>query len=118
LPGPLVTKALQAHLRQQRFGAIGKFAVALGAVAGAKRWHDLERNHHVLANREPRQHRGILKGDAQPEALAPHRGAPLLATANDHTARRGLQQTRHQLQNGGLAAAAGAHQCHEIAGLD
>jgi len=50
LPGILVAEAGEADARQQHLGAVAKFALALAAILAAKRWHDLEGQHDVVAD--------------------------------------------------------------------
>jgi hypothetical protein len=76
LPGPLVAEALQAHLGQQRLGAVGVFAVLLLREVGAEGLHDLQRHHHVLADGQPGQHGRVLEGQADAQPVRGSAGAP------------------------------------------
>ena len=118
LPGPLVGKTLEPDLGQQGVGAIGELAFFLARVILPKGLDDLERDHDVLADAQPGQHGGVLKGQAQPYAGGKRitlAGCTNLAPAHHHRAGARAQQTGHQLEDGGLAAAAGPDQGHKIA---
>jgi hypothetical protein len=95
---------------QKRIGALAEFAPALGAVLRAKRRHNLQRQHDVLAYRQPWQHGRVLKRHTDPDRF----GANLPA-GNVDVAARGADQSAHQLEDGGFAAARGADKRDEIA---
>ncbi len=81
--GYLSLKPFEPDLRQQRFDPVDELGLALGPVLLAERRHDLERQHHVLAQLEPRQQRRVLERHADPDRL----GADL-APADEHVAAR------------------------------
>ena len=62
--GILVAEARQADLRQQRLDPVAVLALALGAVVLPEGRHDLQRQHHVVADGEPGQHGRVLEGHA------------------------------------------------------
>ena len=113
LPGIFVAEAREPDLRQQRVGAVAEFGVALGAILLPERRHDLQRQHHVVADRQPRQHRGVLERDADADRL----GAELAPRHIDVAARR-RDQPADELQDRRLAAAGRADQRDEIALAD
>ena len=78
-----------------------------------ERRHDLQRQHHVVADRQPRQQRRVLERHADAHRL----GADLAARDIDIAARR-CDQPGHQLEDGRLAAAGRADQRDEIALAD
>ena len=110
LPGMLVAEIGEADFLQQRFGAVAEFGLALCAVLFAKRRHDFQRQHHVVAHRQPRQHGGILKCHADTNRL----GADLAAGDID-IAGAGVEQPGHELEDGGLSAARRSDQRDKVA---
>ena len=110
LPRMLVAEIGEADFLEQRVGPVAEFGLVLGAVLRAKRRHDLQRHHDVVAHRQPRQHGRVLERHADPHRL----GADLAAGDVDIAGRR-LEQTGHQLEDGGLAAAGRADQRDEVA---
>ena len=71
LPRMLVAEVCEADFLEQRFGAVAKFGLALAPVLLAKRRHDLERQHDVVAHRQPRQHGRVLERHADAHGSAP-----------------------------------------------
>jgi len=83
------------------------------AQARTVRLDDLQRQHHVVQHRAPRQQVGVLEGhpgDGQ-------RSGDFLAV-HGHAARSGGAQTSAQLHEGGFAATAGADEGNELASPD
>ena len=113
LPGMLVAEIGEPDFLEQRFGAVAKFGLALGAVLLPKRRHDLQRQHDVVAHRQPRQHGRVLERHADAHRL----GADLAAGDIDVAGAR-VDQPGHELEDGRLAAAGRTDQRDEIALLE
>ena len=112
LPGILVAEARKADLREQCFDAVTELGLVLGAILLPERRHDLQRQHHVVADRQPRQQRRILERHADAHRL----GADFAARDIDIAAGR-LDQPGDELEDRGLAAARRADQRDEIAAV-
>jgi hypothetical protein len=113
LPGALVGKVLETDLRKQRVCPVPVFAALLDAEIGLERWYDLERQHHIVANRHPGQQRCALKRHAHPNRLGTQ-----FAPAKKDVACGRPQQLADKLQDGRFPTAGGSDKGQEIAPLD
>jgi hypothetical protein len=64
LPGIFVAEAGETDLRQQSLDPVAKFSSALAAIVAPERRHDLQWQHDIVAQREPRKHGRILESHA------------------------------------------------------
>src|SRR6476659_126809 len=101
----LVAKSGQPDLGQQSLRAIAVFGLSFTAPAGTKWLLDLERQHDILADREPRQQRRVLKRQADTPVC---RAA--FATGDEHVAGGRRNKPADELEDRRLAAARRADQ--------
>ncbi len=113
LPGTAIAETGQADLGQQRIGAIPEDRILVAAKRIRIGFDDLERQHDVLADRQPGQHGRVLERHADPHLFSTD-----LTPGHENDTLGRAQKARDQFEDGRLAAAGRADHGDEIAGTN
>ncbi len=113
LPGKFRAETGEADARKRGLDAVAILGFALFRECLLEGRHDLERQHDVVADVQPRQQGRVLERHADPHMV----GADL-AAGDEHMALRGIQRSRDQLEDRRLAAAGRTDQRDELAMRD